>query len=67
MHLLGVSGRNATRKTWFQHDGAAACFARQFREHFTSIYDDRWNERGGPMTSQVTGPHTNEPLPMGPH
>jgi hypothetical protein len=49
MHLLGVSGGKATRNTRFQHDGAAVRFARQFREHFTSIYDDRWNEWGGPM------------------
>ena len=49
MHLLRVSGGKATRNTCFRYDGAEAHFARQFREHFPSTYDDRWNERGGPM------------------
>jgi len=28
-HLLGVTGGKVTRNTWFQHDRAAAHFARQ--------------------------------------
>jgi hypothetical protein len=37
------------RNMWFHHDGAAAHFARQVREHLTATYKDRWIERGGPV------------------
>ena len=48
-NLLGGSGGKATRKMWFQQDGGCAQFAHQFQDNFISIYDDRWNEQGGPM------------------
>jgi len=37
------------RNMWFQHDGAAAHFACQVREHLTATYNDRWIGWGGPV------------------
>ena len=34
---------------WLQHDGPAAHFARQVREHLTATYNDRWIGFGGPV------------------
>jgi len=40
VNLLDVSVGECTRNMWFQHEGIAAHFAREFREHFTSICEE---------------------------
>jgi hypothetical protein len=44
------------RIMWLHHDGAAAHFTRQVREHLTATYGDRWIERGGPVVWTTRSP-----------
>jgi len=48
---------------------AAAHFGRQVREHLTTTYNRSldWTGWANSLAYQVTGPHTNVLLPMGPH
>ena len=54
--LLLASVAKGTRNMWFQHEGAAANFARQIWEHVFATYKVRWIGRCGPVVGPSRSP-----------